>query len=95
MVMTVSEQLGRRVRELRTAAGFSQEAMAARAGLDRSFYGRVERGTQNVALPTLARLSVALGITLSDLFSGVEVDHCTLGALPRRGAGGRGSRVSP
>jgi transcriptional regulator with XRE-family HTH domain len=60
--------------------------MASVAGLDRSFYGRVERGDQHVSLGTLVRLAVALDVTLADLFEGVTVSAADLEGLPRRGA---------
>jgi transcriptional regulator with XRE-family HTH domain len=39
--------LGQRLRELRDKRGFSQEAFAAHAGLDRAYYGGVERGERS------------------------------------------------
>ena len=41
---------GRKVREIRKEQGLSQEALAARAGLDRSYMGHIERGEKNVTL---------------------------------------------
>ena len=39
--------LGKRIRELRRHTGLSQEKMAARAGLDRTYYAGIERGERN------------------------------------------------
>ena len=59
--------LGKAIREDRLAKGISQEKLALLAEVDRSYVGRVERGDNNVAILTLARLAGALGITLAKL----------------------------
>jgi transcriptional regulator with XRE-family HTH domain len=64
--------LGARIRELRKIDGRSQEAFAQAVGLDRAFYGRVERGGQNIAMITAARIAGTLGVPLSDLFNGIS-----------------------
>jgi transcriptional regulator with XRE-family HTH domain len=65
-------ELGRRVRERRTKAGLSQEELAERAGLDRSYIGQVETGRRNANLDTLSRLAVALDIDLGTLTRGLQ-----------------------
>jgi transcriptional regulator with XRE-family HTH domain len=45
----------------------TQEAFAARAGLDRSFYGAIERGEFNVTLDTLVKVAAGLGVRPSAL----------------------------
>ena len=52
--------------------GFSQEAFADHCGVHRTFMGTIERGETNLSFKNLAKLSAALGITLSQLLSGVE-----------------------
>ncbi len=64
-------QFGRRVRELRTARGFSQEAFADHCGLDRTYIGGIERGKRNVSLRNIARIAKALEITLAELMKGL------------------------
>ena len=59
--------LGRAIRRARAAKGMSQEKLALIAEVDRSYVGRIERGDNNVALLTLARLAVALDLTLTKL----------------------------
>lgn len=59
---------GERVRELRLAAGFSQEQLAHRAGLDRSYVGQVERGERNVSLDNIYRLAAAISVDARELF---------------------------
>jgi transcriptional regulator with XRE-family HTH domain len=64
--------LGERIRELRKKAGYSQEGFADAAGVHRTYMGTLERGEANVSLGNLAKISTALGITLSELFKGVD-----------------------
>jgi transcriptional regulator with XRE-family HTH domain len=68
----ILRQFGLRVRELRKAMGFSQEAFAAHCGLDRTYVGGIERGERNVALRNIAVIAKALGITVSELLQGLN-----------------------
>jgi len=68
----LQKALGKRVRELRLRAGYSQEAFADHCGVHRTFMGTIERGETNLSLQNLARLAAGFGITLSKLLSGVE-----------------------
>ena len=70
-VANILERFGRRVRDLRKAEGFSQEAFAAECGLDRTYMGGIERGERNLALKNIAKIADALGITPSQLLDGV------------------------
>ncbi len=53
--------VGKKVRELRLKAGYSQENFASDAGLERSYYGRVERGERNGSTLNLIKIAEALG----------------------------------
>ena len=59
--------LGKAIREVRLSKGISQERLALLSEVDRSYVGRVERGDNNVAVLTLARLAAALDLTLAKL----------------------------
>jgi transcriptional regulator with XRE-family HTH domain len=59
--------LGRRVRELRTACGFSQERLAELAHLHRNYVGGVERGERNIGLLNIVELAHALRVKPSKL----------------------------
>jgi len=63
--------LGWRVRQLRESKGWTQEILAGRAGLDRSYVAGIEAGLRNPSTRALAKLARALGVTLSGLFDGV------------------------
>jgi transcriptional regulator with XRE-family HTH domain len=64
--------LGQRIRELRARKGYSQEAFADLCGVHRTFMGSVERGESNLNFTNLAKIAKALGVTLSQLLSGLE-----------------------
>jgi DNA-binding XRE family transcriptional regulator len=58
-----ASEIGRRVRQLRVAAGLSQTALANRAGMDRTHLSRLERGRLTPTLATLTRLAKTLQVT--------------------------------
>jgi transcriptional regulator with XRE-family HTH domain len=66
------KQFGDRVRALRERTGLSQEALAAKAGIHRTYMGGVERGERNVCLKNIVRLAAALGVSPRDLFDDPE-----------------------
>lgn len=61
---------GRRVQATRRSLGLSQEALAARAGLHRTYIGSVERGERNVSLDNIYAIAQALGLEAADLLRG-------------------------
>lgn len=65
---SVRALFGRRIRELRKARGYSQEGFAAASGLDRSYYGGIERGERNVSLENIAAIARALDVPVRELF---------------------------
>lgn len=62
------QALGLRIRALREGAGLSQEALAERAGLHRTYVSSLERGKRNVGLDNILKLAAALGVAPSMLF---------------------------
>jgi transcriptional regulator with XRE-family HTH domain len=58
---------GRAIRETRKEQGLSQEGLALKTGLDRSYMGGVERGDNNVTLLKAYAIAKALGLSLSEL----------------------------
>jgi transcriptional regulator with XRE-family HTH domain len=63
---------GAAVRARRTALGLSQEELAARADLHRTYVGDIERGRRNVSLNNIRKLAAALGCSPSDLLREAE-----------------------
>ncbi len=66
------KRFGKRVRALREQAGLSQEALAAKAGIHRTYMGGVERGERNICLRNIVRLAAALRVHPRDLFDKPE-----------------------
>lgn len=60
----------RNLRAQRLARGLSQEELADRAGIHRTYVGSVERGERNVSIENMDRLAVALGVELAMLLRG-------------------------
>ena len=67
----ILECFGQRVRELRRAEGLSQEAFAAKCGLDRTYMGGIERGERNLALRNIDLIAKTLKMSLSELMQGL------------------------
>ena len=65
-------RLGWRLRQLRESKRWTQETLASRAGLDRSYVAGIEAGLRNPSTKALAKLARAVGVSLSTLFEGVE-----------------------
>lgn len=60
------KSLGERIRAIRQDRGLSQEELAFKAGLDRTYVGSVERGERNISVLNLERLMRALGSTAAE-----------------------------
>ena len=60
--MDVVILFGKNVRALRDEAGLSQEELAFRAGMKRTYLSDLERGTRNPTVRALGRLASALGV---------------------------------
>lgn len=66
--MNIKEALGKRIKTLRNELGFSQEELADRAGIDRTYITSVECGKRNISIVNIDKIATALGVTLSKLF---------------------------
>lgn len=64
-------RFGERVRALRKSQGYSQEAFAAECGLDRTYFGGIERGERNVALRNIEVIAKTLEVSMAELMAGV------------------------
>lgn len=65
---SVVKQLGRRVKELRKARGWSQEKLAHGAEISRTYMGTIELGAKQPTLKTLYRIAKALNVPLAEVF---------------------------
>lgn len=64
--------IGEKIRKLREQSKLSQEEFARKAGLDRSYYGGIERGERNPSAINLIRIAVALEKEVGELFPSIE-----------------------
>lgn len=67
--MNLGEHFGAAVRRHRELLRLSQEELAARAQMDRTYVSGVERGVRNPSLEIMQRLASALGSDLDVIFS--------------------------
>lgn len=66
---SLRREIGDRLRRLRLAAGItSQEKLAERAGVHRTYVGRLERGESGVTIEALCTILVALSVSLAEFF---------------------------
>ncbi len=66
--MDIKEALGKRIKFLRNQIGISQEELADKAEIDRTYITSVECGKRNISIVNIEKISKALGVTLSKLF---------------------------
>jgi transcriptional regulator with XRE-family HTH domain len=62
------QAVGQRLRSLRKDQGLTQERLAARAGVHRTYVGKLERGESSATVDSIAMFCSALGITLAEFF---------------------------
>jgi transcriptional regulator with XRE-family HTH domain len=62
-------RFGARIRQLRAGKGWSQEELADRASLHRTYVGAIERGEQNISLVNIEKLAATLGVSLAELIA--------------------------
>ena len=63
---------GQAVRKIRLEQEISQEELAARCGLHRTYISDIELGKRNLSLENIERIALSLSKTLSDFFKEVE-----------------------
>lgn len=68
----VRERFGFAVKTRREELGMTQEDLAHKAGIHRTYLSDVERGTRNLSLVNIERLAEALAISMAELFQIVE-----------------------
>lgn len=63
------ERFASNLRAIRKEQAFSQEDLAAEAGLHRTYVGSVERGERNISIDSMERLAAALNVDIVDLLA--------------------------
>jgi CheY-like chemotaxis protein len=69
MILDIKSRFGTAIRSRRKGLGLSQEALAGRAGLHRTYVADIERGARNLSLANIEKLATALEISIPILFS--------------------------
>ena len=73
--------VGRLVRKHRKSMGLSQEELAERCGIFRTYLSRIENGTANPTLLVLESLALALQVDITTLFFETDIRHHEAAAL--------------
>lgn len=68
MGKTTLQKFGDKVRGERHRLGFSQEELASRAGVHRTYIGMIERAEKNITLENIEKIASALKISLPEIF---------------------------
>lgn len=71
----VKHRFGHAIRTRRRELGLSQEELAERAGLHRTYIADIERGERNVSLENIAKLALALQLRVSELFANYGIEN--------------------
>ena len=66
--MNIKEKLWNRIRELRKERNISQEQLASKSKIHRTYLSSVERGLKNISVENIEKISLALWIDVKDLF---------------------------
>ena len=69
----IRERFGFAVKTRREELNWTQEDLADKAGIHRTYLSDVERGSRNLSLINIERLAAALSMSLADLFRLVEM----------------------
>jgi transcriptional regulator with XRE-family HTH domain len=64
----ITEKIGSRIKELRNSLGLSQEKLALKADIDRTYLAGVEQGKRNPSIKSLEKIVEALGVSFSEFF---------------------------
>lgn len=68
----ILKEFSQTIRDLRTKEGLSQEKFALKIGMDRTYYASVENGNRNISLMNIKKISDGFGISISELFRGLD-----------------------
>lgn len=64
-------KFGAKVRTLRLSRGYSQEELAHKASLHRTYIGMIERGEKNITLANIEKIATALDTSIFSIFEGL------------------------
>jgi len=69
--MDIKLKFGNRLKRLREENEISQEKLAYKAGIHRTYLSSVERGERNISLVNIEKIAEALSIEISELFNNI------------------------
>jgi len=72
--MDIKHKFAQRMRLLRNEAGISQEELAFRSKLDRTYINSVENGKRNISIVNIEKIAKALGISVSGFFNNTDLN---------------------
>ncbi len=73
--MDIRTKIGLRIKELRKSNGLSQEQLALKAEIDRTYMASVENGKRNVAIVNIEKIIAALGESFESFFKGFDKER--------------------
>lgn len=66
--MNIKKKFGMKIKQIREESNFSQENLAFKANLDRTYISSIERGQRNVSIEVIEKLALALEVNIQILF---------------------------
>lgn len=75
--MNIKIKVGLRIRELRKSLGLTQEALAFKADMDKTYLNEVENGKRNVSIVNLEKIVIALETTFAVFFQEEQISDKT------------------
>lgn len=66
--MDIKKKFGKKLKQLRTEKGISQESLALSADLDRTYIPSIEKGERNVSITVVEKLAKALNVSITEFF---------------------------
>ncbi|MGH7889502.1 MAG: helix-turn-helix domain-containing protein [Thermodesulfobacteriota bacterium] len=68
----ITKKIAQVIRERRKRVGLSQEELAEKADIDRTYVSLIERGKVNMTVVVVAKIAKALGVSLSSIIKKIE-----------------------
>ncbi|MEO6169314.1 MAG: helix-turn-helix transcriptional regulator [Chitinophagales bacterium] len=70
--MEIRSKVGSRIKELRLEIKLTQEALAFKAEVDKTYFNEVENGKRNVSVINLEKIILALDVSVKDFFNSTQ-----------------------
>lgn len=80
--MTITSEIGNRIRFYRKKKGLSQEKLAELCNFHPTYIGQIERGEKNATIESIYRITKGLGISMSQLLENIEMTEETEPNIP-------------